>query len=103
MKTELLVKADSAGIGLHLAPSPLYSGERDGVRGNVASGATRRTTPHPNPLPRVQGRGDRTCRSEQVPLLGTYAGDYTPRYERTPRATDRALSHPPELVKFNGL
>jgi hypothetical protein len=33
------------------APSPLYSGERAGVRGDAQKCATRRTTPHPNPLP----------------------------------------------------
>jgi glycosyltransferase involved in cell wall biosynthesis len=33
------------------APSPLYSGERAGVRGDEEASATRRMTPHPNPLP----------------------------------------------------
>ena len=41
-----------------ITPSPLYPGERAGVRGGSGSCATLRTAPHPNPLPRVRGRGD---------------------------------------------
>src|SRR5688572_4124288 len=66
---------------MSLTPSPLYSGERAGVRGferrSVGSAALRRgaaqriqrillshrviegRVPHPNPLPRVQGKGNR--------------------------------------------
>jgi ABC-type Fe3+-hydroxamate transport system substrate-binding protein len=33
------------------APSPLYSGERAGVRGDASTCALRHTAPHPNPLP----------------------------------------------------
>ena len=40
-----------------LAPSPLYSGERAGVRGCFANGATRSIAPHPNLSPEYGGEG----------------------------------------------
>src|SRR5690242_17210258 len=49
-------------LGPGISPSPLYSGERGGVRGGTASCAPRRSAPHPNPLPRVLGRGKRAQR-----------------------------------------
>src|SRR5688500_20347715 len=48
-----------------MTPSPLYSGERAGERGDQASSAIGRLAPLPNPLPRVRGRG-RKRRSSSV-------------------------------------
>src|SRR6185437_1443115 len=48
-------------VGSCLAPSPLYSGERGGVRGHFESCVSRQMTalaPHLNPLPRVEYRGE---------------------------------------------
>src|SRR6185437_15339787 len=38
-----------------LAPSPLYSGERDGVRGGLSSCAPRKNGPSPQPSPPSTG------------------------------------------------
>src|SRR5258707_522581 len=57
---------DGDDAALNLSPSPSYSGERVGVRGRTSSCAfiardtTSRSAPHPIPLPRVRGRGDRS-------------------------------------------
>jgi hypothetical protein len=47
----LIEEVGSELVRIGLAPSPLYSGERAGVKGYTARSPTLPTTPHPSPLP----------------------------------------------------
>src|SRR6185295_5240671 len=60
-------------------PSPLYSGERVGVRGDGANCVTRRTAPHPTLSPEYRGEGSNAQNSSTgnaTIMANTHAESY---------------------------